>query len=156
MGSDKETKEKKRKYNMSPEAYYQRTVAALKRGTTSKVWQDIINREDETGEWKELFMKYKLAVWAKLGSPLMFLAEQVAEMKAYIDMLLHNGKIDADAFMKYQRLLLDFVKELNKYKHVSADTKANLLKALVDEKKPLDVPVIELPKKGEEQDVAEN
>ena len=113
MGSDKKTEEKKRKYNMSPEAYYQRTVAALKRGTTSKVWEDIINREDETGEWKELFMKY-------------------------------------------QRLLLDFVKELNKYKHVSADTKANLLKALVDEKKPLDVPVIELPKKGEEQNVEED
>ena len=140
----------KRKYTLTPKAYAQRQLAPLKHARTSKVWKDIIEREDENGRWKDEFMKYKLEVWQQLAvSPLMYLAEEVSNVKAYITMLLDNGKIDHKLYMQYTRLLLDFVKELNKYREVTADTKANLAKVFLNKEEPIEVDVVDLTKNGE-------
>jgi len=142
-----ENEKKKRKYTMSPKAKAQRELAPLKHGRTSKVWQDIIDKEDETGKWKDEFMKYKLEVWKQLAvSPLMYLAEEVSNVKAYIMMLLQNNKIDHKQYMQYTRLLLDFVKELNKYKEVTADTKANVMKVFMDAEKEIEIEPVDVSK----------
>lgn len=143
MGRPKGRKNKK-KYTMSPSAYLVRCYANLKDGTHSKVWKEIIEKEDESGLIAKELKKYKLEAWKKLGTPLMFLAEEVTNMKAYFEMLLVNGKLDPDYFLKYQRVLLEFLKEFNKYTLVSADAKAGVLKALIDEDKEFDVPVVDV------------
>ena len=132
-------------YKLSPEAYIQRCHAPLKDGTHSKVWKEIIEMDDDSGEWSELFKQYKLEAWKKLGSPLMFIAEEVANMKAYFDMLMYNGKLNKETFLKYQKVLLEFVKEINKYTQVSADTMVNVMKTQISEDKEMDVPVVKLP-----------
>jgi len=145
--NENSTKKKKRRYTMSPKAKAQRELAPLKHGRTSKVWREIIDKEDETGKWKDEFMKYKLEVWKQLAvSPLMYLAEEVSNVKAYIMMLLQNGKITHEDYMKYTRLLLDFVKELNKYKEVTADTKANVMKVFMDTEKEIEIEPVDVSK----------
>lgn len=151
MARPKGSKNKK-KYAMSPEAYMVRCYANLKDGTHSKVWKEIIEREDDSGKFAEEFKKYKLEAWKKLGTPLMFLAEEVTNMKAYYEMLLMNGKLRPKDFLNYQKVLLEFIKEFNKYTLVSADTKAGVLKALVDEEKEFDVPVVDVPVKKVENE----
>ncbi len=139
-------------YTMSPEAYLVRCYANLKDGSNSKVWKQIIESEDSKGVLADELKKYKLEAWKQLGTPLMFLANEVVNMKAYYEMLLANGKLSPDDFLKYQKVLLEFLKEFNKYTLVSADTKAGVLKATVSEEQELDVPVVDVEAKPDKNE----
>lgn len=124
----------KSSYTLSPEARVQRMVAPLKDGVTSQVWKKIIANADKDGQFAEDFERYKLEAWKKLTSPVMFLGDKVANMEAFVNIKMASGELDDETFIKYNQLLLNFAKEVNKYASVSADTKAGMARALMKDK----------------------
>jgi len=148
-------------YTLSPEARVQRQLAPLKHGKYSQVMSKVIKENDKKDVFDGELEKYKLEAWRKLAAnPAMFLAERLVTMEAFVNSKLANGDIDDETFIKYQRLLLDFAKEVNKYSQVSADTKANIIKTIANNEQVLDfdvdirpiIPDDELEENGETED----
>ncbi|MEM1973242.1 MAG: hypothetical protein QXN68_00470 [Thermoplasmata archaeon] len=105
----------------------QRQWAHVKNITNMKVWKDVIASKDVDPKWRDLFFKYKLEVWKQLSSnSIMYVAEEMSNLKAYIMMLLEQGRITDDQFIAYSKVLLEFLKEYNKYTQISPEVKLQI------------------------------
>jgi len=124
MGRPKGAKNKNG-YKMTPAALHQRTVAPLKHGETSKVMQEIINREELSPEQKEVLAEEKLRLWKKMQTPALMLMDEFVELKTLINAKLMNGNIDITdkSYQALAKLLLELTKETNRLTQVSADKK---------------------------------
>lgn len=116
---------KKSGYTVTPAAYHQRSVAAMKTGETSAIMQQIIGKEELTPEQTELLAQERLSLWKKMQTPAIMLMDEYIDLKTMINAKLINGKMDIShkEYTALAKLLLDISKEVNRLTQVSADKK---------------------------------
>lgn len=124
----------------------QREWCRVKNIHNMRVWKDIIESKDVDEKWRDLFFKYKLEVWKQLSSnSIMYLAEEMSNIKAYVMMMMEQGRLTDDQFIAYSKVLLEFLKEYNKYTQVSPEVRLQIAAKMFDPE--TEIPVqIELPK----------
>jgi len=111
-------------YSMTPSAYHQRSVAALKTGRHSAIMQNIVEQMELTPEQTELLSAERLNAWKRLSTPALFIADQFIDIKTVVDAKLMKGMDPAGKdYREMMKLMLEFTKEYNKLTQVSADKK---------------------------------
>lgn len=117
-------------YTLSPRAHDQRLKAGFAR---NKIFDDIIaaNTPDLTDEKRKELMSIKMNIWNQLSTPMLFVANEIAELKTWIAIKQMRGEeLSVREIQGYMKLLLEYVKEYNRANVASADKKIDVITKL--------------------------
>lgn len=112
-------------YNLSPAAYHQRTVANLKHGNDSAMFNKIIKKQ--IGDDEELQKEaddFRLALWKKFDTPSILLMDEYTNFRTLVAIKQMKAEDPTNKEIREcLKLLLDISKENNRLTTVSADKK---------------------------------
>ena len=112
-------------YNMTPAAYHQRTVANLKNGSRSKIFQNIIKGQtSDNPELQQDIEEFRLGLWKKFDSPAIMLMEEYANFRSLVALKqLKEEDPTNKEIRECLKLLVDISKEINRLNAVPAEKK---------------------------------
>ena len=132
MGRPKGSRNK-RGYKLSLEAWNQRVLAPLKKGSFSKVFNEIVEREVSDSKFGEELKRLKLEFWKRTAnSPALVLLDVASELYSFIQLARLKSVEDGRGVLNKQlvsatKALVDVLKELSRISLVSADKKIEFL-----------------------------
>jgi len=124
----------KKGYTMSPAAWNQRVLAPMKKGSYSKIFNTIIEKEAKDPQFGEDLKRFKLEFWKRTAnSPALALLDIASELYAFIELERSKSVSEGDgvlnkSVLQATRALVDIMKELSRVSMVSADKKAEFLR----------------------------
>jgi len=114
-------------YNLTPAAYDARINNPMKHGNDSKLFSEIIKRQELTGPEQEILIEEKINIWKRFNSPVLMLMDEYSQYKTLINSKLLKGEDPTGRDIRESlKFLLDISKEVNRLTQVSADKKADI------------------------------
>jgi len=115
----------KKPYPMTSAAYHQRSIAALKHGKKSTIFNQIIKQQEGLNDAQQKALEeFRLDLWKKFDTPSLMLMDEYATFRTLVAAKqLSTTDATSKDIRECLRLLLDISKEINRLSTVSADKK---------------------------------